>query len=290
MSIKLMSEVWRCELSRPEQAILLALADHADDSGANVFPSIAHIGWKTGYSDRQVQRIMSSLRERSILEIVAPATWNKPTEYQITLANAPRKPRFVRGDKMSGGDIAVSERGDIAVSERGDIVVTPESSLTISNHHNGKEPPSISAEKETTPKSTIEVNAGPYGANLFTLPLASCPMTNRKPKCHTPHDKQETQMSSKPSLTIKEQSLTIAAAEYFDQFRRKRWATKAQQKLFEITEQAVGADIMLAAVRWAAQNNIAKVPSICTAAKKMAKKQVQYGGHGGRIPAAGASR
>jgi len=137
---------------------------------------------------------------------------------------------------------------------------------------------------------TIEVNAGPYGANLYKLPVVALAMTNRKPKCPAPHDKQETQMSSEPSLTTKEQSLTIAAAEYFEQFRRKRWATRAQQKLFETTEQAVGAAIMLAAVRWAAQNNIAKVPSICTAAKKMAKKQVQYGGHGGRIPAAGAGR
>ena len=65
-------------------------------------------------------------------------------------------------------------------------------------------------------------------------------------------------------------SMTPAGKEFFAQFGRKRWATPQQQETFEETEKEVGATAMLAAVKWAAENGIAKVPAICKTAKKIA--------------------
>lgn len=61
------------------------------------------------------------------------------------------------------------------------------------------------------------------------------------------------------------------SAFYFGQFGRSRWATPAQKALFLKTEQEVGGAIMRDAVLWGAQNNISRVSSICTTAKKMAR-------------------
>jgi DNA-binding Lrp family transcriptional regulator len=61
---------------------------------------------------------------------------------------------------------------------------------------------------------------------------------------------------------------TPAGQEYFRQFRRKRWATPEQKRMFEECEAEVGSKRMLDAVLWAAANNIKGVPAICTTARK----------------------
>jgi len=139
MSIRLMSQVWEHEFSHAEQTIMLALADWANDDGGNVFPSVARIAWKTGYEERQVQRIMKKLRGTGVLVLVKRATVYRPNEYRIILSKAPLKETFEtwkesRGDIMTprkGGDNLTPERGDIS-GERGDIAVTPDPSLNPS--------------------------------------------------------------------------------------------------------------------------------------------------------------
>jgi hypothetical protein len=128
MSIRVMAQVWEHEFSRSEQAIMLALADHAHDDGSRVFPSVERVAWKTGYSKRQTQRIIGTLRKSGVLVVVKKAYKNRPTEYRIDLLKAPEKPTY-RGDTMSpqavegvttsvnGGDISTA-RGDIAKSSK----------------------------------------------------------------------------------------------------------------------------------------------------------------------------
>jgi hypothetical protein len=95
MSIELMSQVWKYDLSHAEQSILMALADHADDHGGSVYPSIAYVAWKTNYKERNVQLVMKDLRKRKILVVVARPTQHKPTEYRIDLSKAKTKPLFL---------------------------------------------------------------------------------------------------------------------------------------------------------------------------------------------------
>ena len=67
MSGKVSGWVWDLELPQNEKYVLLAYADHADHDGHNVFPSIALICKKTGYSRRSVQNITKRLMEKGML-------------------------------------------------------------------------------------------------------------------------------------------------------------------------------------------------------------------------------
>lgn len=61
MSGLVMGLVWEQSLDRPEKYVLLAYADHADQNGGNVYPSVDLIVRKTGYSERAVQHITHNL-------------------------------------------------------------------------------------------------------------------------------------------------------------------------------------------------------------------------------------
>ena len=63
MSIRQILQVWEHEFSHPHQSVMLALADHAHEDGTGIRPSINRIAWKTGYSERSVQNILSQLRQ-----------------------------------------------------------------------------------------------------------------------------------------------------------------------------------------------------------------------------------
>lgn len=119
-----MGQVWELKLPHAHMLVLLAMADHADHQGNNVYPGVKLIAWKCGYSDRQVQRIIQDLVEMKLLIEVE----NEPgmrTVYRLELANGVQKtPLRVRQnvtpDKMSpltkrqgGGDISEGGGGDI---------------------------------------------------------------------------------------------------------------------------------------------------------------------------------
>lgn len=70
MSVKTMGLVWDLEpsvIDHEEKFILLAYADHADHNGENMYPSVALICRKTGYSERSVQGITRSLIDKGFL-------------------------------------------------------------------------------------------------------------------------------------------------------------------------------------------------------------------------------
>jgi hypothetical protein len=71
MSGLLMGLTWQLELSdaltRAEKYVLLAYADHADQSGRNIYPSVDLVARKTGYSERAVQNATRRLEENGYL-------------------------------------------------------------------------------------------------------------------------------------------------------------------------------------------------------------------------------
>jgi hypothetical protein len=67
LSAKATGLIWEADLPRPEKYVLLALADHAKEDGSDVYPSLARVQWKTGYSETQVRDIIRSLIEQRIL-------------------------------------------------------------------------------------------------------------------------------------------------------------------------------------------------------------------------------
>ena len=127
MSIRLMSKVWELSLDHSGQSILMALADHAADDGSSCYPSIAYLAWKTGYSERQTQRIMNKLKQAGLIEPIAYEQGGREhtVHYQLHLEKGVKKSPFRSAEK---GDI--SERVTFSTI-KGDIAMSPEPSGTV---------------------------------------------------------------------------------------------------------------------------------------------------------------
>jgi 5-methylcytosine-specific restriction endonuclease McrA len=102
MSAKTVGKVWELALTPAKQTVLLALADHADHEGNNAFPSVDLIAWKTGYSERQVRRIMKELEADSLLVRTGGAP-GKRIVYSINLSAGKHKPDFVPRKRGNDG-------------------------------------------------------------------------------------------------------------------------------------------------------------------------------------------
>jgi len=89
-------------LSRPQQAVLVAMAESANDDGSHCYPSVDKIAWKAGYKPRNVVSIIRELRSLNVLEVVEEATARRPTEYRIHLDEAPRKETFEEWQTANG--------------------------------------------------------------------------------------------------------------------------------------------------------------------------------------------
>lgn len=144
MSGKVMGHVWDLDLPHNKLIVLLAYTDHAQHDGRNIYPSVGLIAWKTGYSERQVQRITKELVKDELLipEGVASKGTNKyrfnwfagqkkePYKGEDESQNVTPVTEKVGGDKMSPGDITVSPGGrHIDVTPGGDTQMSPEPSV-----------------------------------------------------------------------------------------------------------------------------------------------------------------
>lgn len=112
-----MAWVWRQNLAPMAKIVLLAIADHADDDGGNAYPSKSTLALKTGYSERQVIRIVNQLtgdgylsEERRQVAGIRPD--RMPKVYQIVMR---------RGDILTGRDHPLPLDGVTSVTLRGDI-------------------------------------------------------------------------------------------------------------------------------------------------------------------------
>jgi hypothetical protein len=139
MSIELMAKVWGLQLNHTEQSILMALADHADEDGRNCFPSIARLGWKTGYSRRQTQRTIRALISQSLIVPIRNMSGgrNQPTEYFIDILKGVKKPPFlseerVPSDTQKGATMTPFQKERVpSDTQKGAIAMAPEPSLTV---------------------------------------------------------------------------------------------------------------------------------------------------------------
>lgn len=71
MSVTLMAKVFAVDLPKPEKFLLLALADHASDTGHSVFPGRQALAAKTSDSPRNVSRLLAALEARGLIVAVA---------------------------------------------------------------------------------------------------------------------------------------------------------------------------------------------------------------------------
>jgi hypothetical protein len=96
MSAALMGAVWKLKLTHGQQVVMLALADHAHDDGTRCYPGVSYLAWKTGYSERNVIRILGELES---LEIIEPQSKKRGgagnvTEYHIHIEKGDKKDEY----------------------------------------------------------------------------------------------------------------------------------------------------------------------------------------------------
>lgn len=105
MSVEAMAQVWKLDLPREQKLVLMAFADHANDTGF-AYPSIARIAWKCGYTQkRSVAAIVRKLiDEEGVLEIVDKAHGRTPTQYRIRWDRGKQLPEFDPLTFKSDGD------------------------------------------------------------------------------------------------------------------------------------------------------------------------------------------
>ena len=166
MSIYQIIRVWEHEFDHPEQSIMIALADHADENGEHIFPGVHRIAWKTDYEERQVRRIIAGLKDKGILVLVAPHTPYRPAEYKINWNRAKRKPDYVP-PRMSGvtsftpdiegstPDIAMSTDPSLETSSIPVASAPGDSSFKeppAKKYNSGKEPISYECSGNPSPK------------------------------------------------------------------------------------------------------------------------------------------
>ena len=94
MAIAQILEVWNHDLSGSQQQVALAFADHANEDGTGMWPSVDRVAWKTGLHRRTVQRKIRELCNDGILVKVAPARHHRPAEYAFDWDQATEKPPF----------------------------------------------------------------------------------------------------------------------------------------------------------------------------------------------------
>jgi hypothetical protein len=136
MSAKIFGLVWELALPREEKFVLLALADHADHDGNNVFPSVALVAWKTDYSERRVQELMRRLERQGLLVKVEERFGRGQTvKYRINLQAGTFREPLKKGAKISPiqrsldlrkGEIPHAERVQ-PVAQKGELAIAPES-------------------------------------------------------------------------------------------------------------------------------------------------------------------
>lgn len=86
MSVRVMALVFENRtLPSPTKFVLLSLADHANEYGESIYPSVETIMGKTALGERTVRKILGELRAAGLLLVKKAATRYRPTEYAIDL-------------------------------------------------------------------------------------------------------------------------------------------------------------------------------------------------------------
>ena len=163
-----MGQVWELDLPHNKLIVLLAMADHADHHGGNVYPSVGLIAWKTGYSENQTRRIIQRLERDGILVLVA-ADKGKTKRYRIDVSKGKRKADYrAKSDPSQNGTPDIAMVGD--PSQNGTptptIAMGPEPSLEPSINQTDSDPPAPSNKRSKTSKGSAAVK----GSNAVDKP------------------------------------------------------------------------------------------------------------------------
>ena len=144
MSGLVMGLVWELDFSsvtkfeRPEKYVLLAYADHADQNGGGIWPSIDLIAKKTGYSERMVQMITRDLEIAGYL--VRDGTGQRGTNrYRIPVVRSDGGAKIAPRPIGKMSQIAPHQMSQIAPEEIAPEEIAPEPSVVVKNYDDEEE-------------------------------------------------------------------------------------------------------------------------------------------------------
>ena len=90
MSIRIMSMVFDASgMTSTQKLVMLALADHANEEGKSIYPSVQRVCDKTALGERVVRRTLSELRGEDVglIRVVRKSKFHSTTEYAINVKN-----------------------------------------------------------------------------------------------------------------------------------------------------------------------------------------------------------
>lgn len=127
MSVKVMSLAFYVDgLSPAQKAVLVALADHANEDGRHAYPGVERLARKTSYTERTVRRALKDLREMSLIRVIRESKHHRPTEYIIDLTEMQAKQD--RPDTVSPHDLT-EDPSDLTEDPKRPDTVSPKPSV-----------------------------------------------------------------------------------------------------------------------------------------------------------------
>lgn len=161
MSIRVLTQVWLCDLPPYELLVLQAIGDCADDDFL-AHPSWNYLAWKTGISRATVSRIVKIFRDKHVL-VESGAMANGVVVYRIELDVLPKKKpwRLKRNqgrteDEQSGITVTpVTPEIPVSLGDPPRLTVIPPPSQATQRN---KEEPSLNRHRtkgEQNPPETI---------------------------------------------------------------------------------------------------------------------------------------
>ena len=155
------------DLPHQDMLVLLAMADDADHNGQNIFPGLRLVAWKTGYSLRQVRRIVRDLEVREILKPIT-TTHGRAVVYSLQPSKAKKKAPYRHGEDMvsgahlcredmvSGGGGHLRHKGEDIMSGGADIAM---SAITVINQNQDPDPPKAPQGARTQKRQIVSEEA-----------------------------------------------------------------------------------------------------------------------------------
>jgi DnaD/phage-associated family protein len=145
MSIKMINLVWDIEgLSPAQKLVLLALADHANDSGNSIRPGVARLISKTSLSERAVRRALADLRSVGWIVVVKNSTNREPNHYRLNVEKINVKEiRGARNAPQDKSGVPEMHPGGARNAPLGVPEMHPNHHKPSKNHQNGGDRPNI---------------------------------------------------------------------------------------------------------------------------------------------------
>jgi hypothetical protein len=113
----------------PQKSVLFAVANHANEDGESIFPSVERLTIYTALSERTVRAVLGQLRDLKVIVVTREATHNRPTEYALDYDKLPRSKKLPPPGARRGAALAPLPPPGVQPPQVRGAALAPESSV-----------------------------------------------------------------------------------------------------------------------------------------------------------------